>query len=92
MEELTMKFAVRLGFGSEGHGAPIVVAVGSTVAEARQKAEHVLQDQFGGLWASKYADTYIGGIDWLKRNFPLQRGWSKKDLERELSKYIAEVV
>jgi hypothetical protein len=68
--EDTQKYAIRLGFSQEGHGQAIYVASGPTIAAARDAAVQVLQDQFGGLWVSKFRVTYIGSRYWLARKFP----------------------
>lgn len=65
-----MQYAIRLGFGGEGHGQAIYVAQGTTTAEAKAKAITVLEEQFQGLWAAKLRDTYIGSVAWLRRTFP----------------------
>lgn len=67
-------YAVRLGFGTEGHGDAILVACGRTQKECEENAKRKLQDQFGGLWAGKYKDTFIGSVNWLQKNFPAQKG------------------
>jgi hypothetical protein len=66
----TQKYAIRLGFGQEGHGQAIYVAAGPTAAAARAAAVQVLQAQFGALWTNKLRDTYIGSQAWLAREFP----------------------
>ena len=67
-------YAIRLGFGQEGHGDAILVAEGATEAECEAAAREALQSQFGGLWVSAFRDTYIGSKTYLKKNFPAQRG------------------
>ena len=66
----TRKYALRLGFGTEGHGQAIAVGSGPTCYAAKVCAKAVLQHQFGGLWASKLRETYIGSPAWLRANFP----------------------
>ena len=66
----TRKYALRLGFGSEGHGQAIAVGSGPTCYAAKVCATALLQRQFGGLWESKLRDTYIGSPAWLLANFP----------------------
>lgn len=65
-----MKYAIRLGFGQEGHGQAIYVAHGPTGEVAKDTAVVVLKAQFGGLWVGKLRDTYIGSADWLRAHFP----------------------
>ena len=63
-------YAIRVGFGQEGHGAAIYLAEGTTVEEAKARAIDVLQVEFQGLWTSKLRDTSIGSAAWLRREFP----------------------
>lgn len=72
-------YAIRLGFGSEGHGDAIFVAKGDTADECEANADSVLQGQFGGLWTSKKTDTYIGRRAYLNREFPEQPGRTTVD-------------
>jgi len=60
------RYAVRLGFGHEGHGLPILVASGATNAECEARAAEALQEEFGGLWAGKLRDCLIGRRAWLE--------------------------
>lgn len=67
-------YAVRLGFGHEGHGHPILVASADTSHECSNKATEALEAEFGGLAGGKIRDTYIGTLPYLRKNFPNQKG------------------
>lgn len=80
-------YAVRVGFGVEGHGEPIIITCADSKAECDIDALAILQDQFGGAWVSKFRDTYIGNKSYLLRTFPLPKGYKTKDLKELLENY-----
>lgn len=73
-------YAFRAGFGSEGHGRPIFVASASSLEDCQEKTRERLQHEFGGLWAGKLRDTWIGSLSFIARS----GGWSRTELENAL--------
>jgi hypothetical protein len=79
-------YAFRQGFGSEGHGSPVLLAASSIgLEDCEEKAIRQLQAEFGTLWTAKLQHTWVGSLNFIARSSK----WTRRELQDVIDERLA---